>query len=103
MEQSIIDFASQQEIFCGEFKRSLEAEVEKRHRDLSGLSASLGKMLDTQIQTVGKLSGLATDQLYAEQKWVTGYLTGQRKMLLTANNKVQALGQLQLAELATIA
>ena len=50
MEQSIIDFASQQEIFCGEFKRSLEAEVEKRHRDLSGLSASLGKMLDTQLQ-----------------------------------------------------
>ena len=54
MEQSIIDFASQQEIFCGEFKRSLEAEVEKRHRDLSGLSASLGKMLDTQLQ-VGTL------------------------------------------------
>ena len=50
MEQSIIDFASQQELFCGEFKRSLEAEVEKRHRDLSGLSASLGKMLDTQLQ-----------------------------------------------------
>ena len=114
---------------------------------------------------MGKLSSLAKDKLYAEQKWVTGYLksarneadkesavmqkflsekllgwlqqvdtslmdqastlnrlqqnintaftailtdrtnflTGQRKMLLTANNKVQALGQLQLAELATIA
>ena len=52
MEQSIINFANQQEIFCNEFKRSLEAEVEKRHRDLSGLSSSLGKMLETQVQVV---------------------------------------------------
>ena len=96
MEQSIIDFANQQELFCNDFRRSLEAEVEKRHQDLSGLSANLGKMLETQLQvtsrhassnifclcsifqTVGKLSNLATDQLYAEQKWVTGYLKNAR-------------------------
>ena len=50
MEQSIIDFANQQELFCNEFRRSLEAEVEKRHRDLSGLSSNLGKMLEKQLQ-----------------------------------------------------
>ena len=50
MEQSIIDFASQQEIFCAEFKRSLDAEVERRHSDLGGVSASLSKMLETQLQ-----------------------------------------------------
>ena len=50
MEQSIIDFANQQELFCNDFRRSLEAEVEKRHQDLSGLSANLGKMLETQLQ-----------------------------------------------------
>ena len=50
MEQSIIDFANQQDLFCNEFKRSLEAEVEKRHRDLSGLSSSLSKMLEEQLQ-----------------------------------------------------
>ena len=50
MEQSIIDFANQQEMFCTQFKRSLESEVEKRHRDLSGLSSSLGKLLETQLQ-----------------------------------------------------
>ena len=50
MEQSIIDFASQQEIFCAEFKRSLEAEVERRHSDLGGVSSSLSKMLETQLQ-----------------------------------------------------
>ena len=96
MEQSIIDFANQQELFCNDFRRSLEAEVDKRHQDLSGLSANLGKMLENQLQvtfrhassnifclclifqTVGKLSNLATDQLYAEQKWVTGYLKTAR-------------------------
>ena len=50
MEQSIIDFASQQEVFCSEFKRSLEAEVERRHRDLGGVSSSLSKMLETQLE-----------------------------------------------------
>ena len=30
------------------------------------------------LQTVGKLSNLATDQLYAEQKWVTSYLKTAR-------------------------
>ena len=30
------------------------------------------------MQTVGKLSNLATDQLYAEQKWVTSYLKTAR-------------------------
>ena len=49
MEQSIIDFASQQEIFCAEFKRSLDAEVERRHSDLGGVSSSLSKMLETQL------------------------------------------------------
>jgi len=164
MEQNIIDFSNQQDIFCNEFRRSLEAEVDKRHRDLSKLSGSLGKMLETQLRTVGKLSSLATDQLYAEQKWVTGYLktarneadkesssmqkfltegilvwlqqvdsslmdqantldflhqtinsgmaaissdrnsflNSQKTMLLTANNKVKALGQLQMAELQSI-
>jgi len=165
MEQNIIDFSNQQDIFCNEFRRSLEDEVEKRHRDLAKLSSSLSKMLETQLQTVGKLSSLATDQLYAEQKWVTGYLktarneadkesstmqkfltegiliwlqqvdsslrdqgktldslqnninsgmtaisgdrnnflNNQKKMLMTANNKVKALSQLQLAELQSIA
>eukprot|EP00092_Neocalanus_flemingeri_P004593 GFUD01004944.1.p1 GENE.GFUD01004944.1~~GFUD01004944.1.p1 ORF type:complete len:756 (+),score=168.58 GFUD01004944.1:860-3127(+) len=165
MEQNIIDFSNQQDIFCNEFRRSLDNEVEKRHRDLGKLSSSLGKMLETQLKTVGKLSGLATDQLYAEQKWVTGYLktarneadkesssmqkfltegiliwlqqvhsslrdqgntldllqqninsgmtaisgdrnnflNNQKKMLMTANNKVKALSQLQLAELKSIA
>ena len=164
MEQSIIDFASQQEIFCAEFKRSLDAEVERRHSDLGGVSASLSKMLETQLQTVGKLSNLATNQLYAEQKWVTTYLKNarneadkestamqkfltenllillqqvdaslqdqtktleslkqgisiafnniiadrneflhnQRKMLLTANNKVKAFSQLQISEMRAI-
>lgn len=164
MEQNIIDFSNQQDIFCNEFRRSLEDEVEKRHRDLAKLSSSLTKMLETQLQTVGKLSSLATDQLYAEQKWVTGYLktarneadkesstmqkfltegiliwlqqvdsslrdqgntldllqnninsgmtaisgdrnnflNSQKKMLMTANNKVKALSQLQLAELQSI-
>lgn len=164
MEQNIIDFSNQQDIFCNEFRRSLEDEVEKRHRDLAKLSSSLTKMLETQLKTVGKLSSLATDQLYAEQKWVTGYLktarneadkesstmqkfltegiliwlqqvdtslrdqgntldllqhninsgmtaisgdrnnflNSQKKMLMTANNKVKALSQLQLAELQSI-
>jgi len=164
MEQNIIDFSNQQDIFCNEFRRSLEDEVEKRHRDLAKLSSSLSKMLETQLKTVGKLSSLATDQLYAEQKWVTGYLktarneadkesstmqkfltegmliwlqqvdsslrdqgntldslqqninsgmtalsgdrnnflNSQKKMLLTANNKVKALSQVQLAELQSI-
>jgi len=164
MEQNIIDFSNQQDIFCNEFRRSLENEVEKRHRDLGKLSSSLSSMLETQLQTVGKLSALATDQLYAEQKWVTGYLktarneadkesstmqkfltegilvwlqqvdtslmdlgntldllhqninsgmvtiasdrnsflNNQKAMLLTANNKVKALNQLQLAELQSI-
>ena len=48
MEQNIIDFSNQQEIFCNEFRRSLENEVEKRHRDLAKLSSSLSKMLETQ-------------------------------------------------------
>jgi len=38
----------------------------------------LSKMLEEQLQTVGKLSNLATDQLYAEQKWVTSYLKTAR-------------------------
>ena len=67
MEQSIIDFASQQELFCGEFKRSLEAEVEKRHRDLSGLSASLGKMLDTQLQVDTRQLELQTNHRRCSQ------------------------------------
>jgi len=164
MEQNIIDFSNQQDIFCNEFRRSLENEVEKRHRDLAKLSSSLSKMLETQLKTVGKLSSLATDQLYAEQKWVTGYLktarneadkesstmqkfltegiliwlqqvdsslrdqgntldslqqniisgmtalsgdrtnflNSQKKMLMTANNKVRALSQIQVAELQSI-
>ena len=52
MEQSIIDFANQQELFCNEFRRSLEAEVEKRHQDLSGLSGDLSKMLEAQLQVI---------------------------------------------------
>ena len=39
-----------QDIFCGEFRRSLEAEVERRNRDLSLLSQSLGQMLETQLK-----------------------------------------------------
>ena len=116
------------------------------------------------FQTVGKLSNLATNQLYAEQKWVTTYLKNarneadkesttmqkfltenllillqqvdaslqdqtktleslkqgisiafnnivadrneflhnQRKMLLTANNKVKAFSQLQISEMRAI-
>jgi hypothetical protein len=50
MEQNIIDFSNQQDIFCNEFRRSLEDEVEKRHRDLAKLSSSLSKMLETQLQ-----------------------------------------------------
>jgi hypothetical protein len=50
MEQNIIDFSNQQDIFCNEFRRSLEDEVEKRHRDLAKLSSSLTKMLETQLQ-----------------------------------------------------
>jgi len=164
MEQNIIDFSNQQEIFCNEFRRSLENEVEKRHRDLAKLSSSLSKMLETQSRTVGKLSSLATDQLYAEQKWVTGYLktarneadkessimqkfltegiliwlqqvdtslmdqgntldllqqsivrwtttisgereaflVAQKKMLVTANNRMKAISQLQMAELRSV-
>ena len=116
------------------------------------------------FQTVGKLSNLATNQLYAEQKWVTTYLKNarneadkesttmqkfltenllillqqvdaslqdqtktleslkqgisiafnniiadrneflhkQRKMLLTANNKIKAFSQLQISEMRAI-
>ena len=109
MEQNIIDFSNQQDVFCGEFRRSLESEVERRNRDLAKLSQSLGKMLETQLKTVrkikfkhaddemgcdvikcdqnlywsnfeqvSKLSSLATDQLYAEQSWVTGHLKTAR-------------------------
>jgi len=78
MEQNIIDFSNQQDVFCGEFRRSLESEVDRRNRDLSKLSQSLGKMLETQLKTVSKLSSLATDQLYAEQSWVTGHLKTAR-------------------------
>ena len=30
MEQNIIDFSNQQDVFCGEFRRSLESEVNLR-------------------------------------------------------------------------
>ena len=64
MEQSIIDFANQQDLFCNEFKRSLEAEVEKRHHDLSGLSTSLSKMLEEQLQV-----GIWQDTKKLEKFW----------------------------------
>ena len=61
MEQNIIDFSNQQDVFCGEFRRSLESEVERRNRDLAKLSQSLGKMLETQLKTVRKFSFNAED------------------------------------------
>ena len=65
MEQSVIDFSNQQEFFCNEFRRSLETEIERRHQDLSGLSASLAKMLDTQIQVGrhGRVLGFVSKSL----------------------------------------
>ena len=65
MEQNIIDFSNQQDVFCGEFRRSLESEVERRNRDLAKLSQSLGKMLETQLKTVGKIF-LHADDLMCE-------------------------------------
>jgi len=89
MEQNIIDFSNQQDVFCSEFRRSLESEVERRNRDLGQLSASLGKMLETQLATVAKLSSLATDQLYAEQAWVTGHLKTARNEADKQSGKMQ--------------
>ena len=65
MEQSIIDFANQQELFCNDFRRSLEAEVDKRHQDLSGLSANLGKMLENQLQVTFRHASSNIFCLYA--------------------------------------
>ena len=43
------------------------------------------------LQTVGKLSNLATDQLYAEQKWVTSYLKTARNEADKESTTMQAL------------
>ena len=43
------------------------------------------------LQTVGKLSNLATDQLYAEQKWVTSYLKTARNEADKESTTMQAI------------
>ena len=54
--------------------------LERSGLSIFDLDVSLGRanVLMMTIQTVGKLSNLATDQLYAEQKWVTTYLKTAR-------------------------
>ncbi|XP_023339263.1 uncharacterized protein LOC111709669 [Eurytemora carolleeae] len=78
MEQNIIDFQNQHDTFCSEFRLSLEAEVERRSQDLSVLANRLAGLIDNQAKAVGKLEGLASDQMYAEQKWVQSYLKNIR-------------------------
>ena len=90
MEQNILDFSNQQDLFCKEFRTSLEDEVVKRNEDLTRLSSDLSQMLESQLKKVGKLSLLATEQLYAEQKWMTGYLKSVRNEADKQTTKLQA-------------
>ena len=47
------------------------------------------------LQTVGKLSSLAKDKLYAEQKWVTGYLKSARNKVDKESAVLQKFLRLQ--------
>ena len=50
MEQNIGDFATANDVFCSDFKKSLDQELERRSRELGRLSLSLSKIVDGQSQ-----------------------------------------------------
>jgi len=89
MEQNILDFSIQHDTFCSEFRLSLEAEVERRSQDLSTLAHRLAKLIEQQSKAVGKLESLASDQMYAEQAWVTSNLRSIRNQADRQSSSLQ--------------